>query len=157
MSTPDRIERTVTIQAPRAVVWPLVSQPGWWINTAGEEFVDAVRDGRPAHRTEERDGRTVVVDDKLGEFPLVTEACDEPDRVAFRWAPWDLEKIEEGSLVEFTLSGPDAGPTTVTVVESGLAALDPDISQATYDEHEQGWRLEMGALAKAAELGAGRA
>lgn len=152
MTTPDRIERTVTIEAPRAVVWPLVSQPGWWINTAGEEFVEAVRAGRPAHRTEEREGRTVVIDDKLGEFPLVVETSDEPDRVAFRWAPWDLENLEAGSLVEFTLTGPESGPTTVTVVESGLATLEPDIAQATYDEHAQGWRLEMGSLAKAAEL-----
>lgn len=157
MTTPDRIERTVSIDAPRAVVWPLVSQPGWWINTAGDEFVEAVRAGRPAHRVEERDGRSVVIDDALGEFPLVVEASDAPDRVAFRWAPWDLENLEAGSLVEFTLTGPDAGPTTVTVVESGLAALDPDIAQSTYDEHDEGWRLEMDALVGAAEVDPNRA
>lgn len=160
MEIQDNIERTVTIDAPRNVVWQLVAQPGWWINTAGDELVEAARAGRPAHRTEERDGRVVVHDDKLGEFPLIVESREEPNRVAYRWAPWDAENVTEtGSLVEFTLTGPDSGPTQVTVLESGMTqlGLDPEEAKSAYDDHMKGWDMEMDALVRAAEAGVDRA
>ena len=139
METQDRIERTVQIDAPRDRVWALVATPGWWI---GE-------DGITANRVETRGDREVAINPTLGEFPLVIESSQEPDAIAYRWAPWDEQKrAEQGTLVEFTLTGAAEGPTTVRVVESGFASLDlaPDSRETQVRENTAGWRHEMGLL-----------
>ena len=135
----DTITREIEIRAPRAIVWELVSTPGWWINHG--TIVD--------NAVQERDGAFIVTNSTHGEFPLLVERSVEPDEVAFRWAPWDELAVESGStLVEFFLSGPADGPVTVRVVESGWASVDqsPERVADNYRENESGWESELGAL-----------
>ena len=139
MNVDDTIEREVTIAASRGIVWDLVATAGWWIGD----------DGITANRIEERAGRSVVIHPTLGEFPLIIEASDRPNRISYRWAPWDAQqRAEEGTLVEFVLTGPHEGPTTVRVVESGFRALDltPEQLAANYAENSSGWDQELDLL-----------
>lgn len=142
MDVPDTIERSITITAAIEAMWDLVSEPGWWIN-----------DGELAeHDIRQQAGRTVVIDSKLGEFPLIVVAERKPEYVAFRWAPWDgHQQAEEGTLVEFFLTDRGDGSIMVTVVESGFAslALSPERVRENQIENVAGWQLEMGLLAAA--------
>ena len=139
----DQIQETITraieIDAPLAVVWELVSRPGWWIN-----------DGTIVDNTvEEKDGVWHVTNATHGTFPLIVDGSREPSHVAFRWAPWDERAVTEGNtLVEFFLEGPDEGPVTVRVLESGFASIQLDAADvaANYRENESGWEAELGAL-----------
>lgn len=140
----DTITREIEIDAPLAIVWELVSLPGWWINDG--TIVDNV--------VEERDGVWHVTNVTHGSFPLLVEESHEPTHVAFRWAPWDERTVEQGNtLVEFFLEGEPEGPVTVRVVESGFASLDLGAERvaSNYRDNESGWETELGALKTAVE------
>ncbi|EAP96984.1 hypothetical protein JNB_20278 [Janibacter sp. HTCC2649] len=135
----DTISREIQIDAPRAIVWELVSQPGWWINDG------AITD----NTVEEKDGVWHVTNATHGRFPLLVDDTREQSYVAFRWAPWDERAVETGNtLVEFFLEGPDDGPVTVRVLESGFASIDlaPEKVAENYRDNESGWETELGAL-----------
>lgn len=135
----DTITREIEIDAPLAVVWELVSQPGWWINDG--VIVD--------NTVEERDDVWIVTNDTHGTFPLLIDESREPSHIAFRWAPWDERTVKEGNtLVEFFLEGAEDGPVTVRVVESGFASIDlaTDKVAENYRDNESGWETELGAL-----------
>jgi len=140
----DAITREIEINAPLAIVWELVSQPGWWIN-----------DGAIVDNTiEERNGVWHVTNTTHGTFPLLVEGSREPTYVAFRWAPWDERSVAAGNtLVEFFIEGDSDGPVTVRVVESGFASIQRDAAAIadTYRENESGWEEELGALRSAIE------
>lgn len=140
----DTITREIEIDAPLAIVWDLVSQPGWWIN-----------DGTIVDNTiEEKGGVWHVTNTTHGTFPLLVDQSREPSYVAFRWAPWDERAVESGNtLVEFFLEGPHEGPVTVRVVESGFASLQLGAADVAdnYRENESGWETELGALKSAVE------
>ena len=140
----DTLPREIEIDAPLAVVWELVSRPGWWINDG--TIVD--------NPIEERDGVFHVTNSTHGTFPLLVESSTEPTHIAFRWAPWDERAVESGNtLVEFFLEGEADGPVTVRVVESGFSVIQRDADQVaeTYRENESGWEAELGALKSAVE------
>lgn len=140
----DTITREIQIDAPLAIVWELVSRPGWWIN-----------DGTIVDNTiEEKDGVWHVTNTTHGTFPLLVEGSRELSYAAFRWAPWDERAVEAGNtLVEFFLEGPPEGPVTVRVVESGFASIQQDAADVAdnYRENESGWETELGALKSAVE------
>lgn len=140
----DTITREVQIDAPLAVVWELVSRPGWWIN-----------DGTIVDNTiEEKEDVVLVTNVTHGTFPLIIDASREPSYVAFRWAPWDEREVQTGNtLVEFFLDGEPDGPVTVRVVESGFSSVDRDAGDVArnYRENESGWEAELGALKAAVE------
>ncbi len=135
----DTITREIDIDAPLAVVWELVSRPGWWIN-----------DGTITDNTVvEKDGVWHVTNSTHGTFPLLVDSSREPDYIAFRWAPWDERTVDTGNtLVEFFLEGSDDGPVTVRVVESGFSSIDLATEKVAenYRENASGWETELAAL-----------
>ncbi|MDE9366693.1 SRPBCC domain-containing protein [Luteipulveratus sp. YIM 133132] len=151
MSTPDTIEREIRIDAPVERVWALVSEPGWWIN---EGTV------RP-HRIEQRDGVSVVTDEKWGEFPIETTEVVDQRTISFRWlvngdADTNRQDAPESSLlptvVTFTLEPADGG-TLVRVVERGFSGGDvaDEVRQKAYEDNTEGWETELGAAKKHVE------
>jgi uncharacterized protein YndB with AHSA1/START domain len=77
---------------------------------------------------------------------------------AFRWASqFPGQELAAGrtTLVEFFIddTNPGSGGVTVTVVESGFAALDApeEVRQAGIKDNTGGWSLELGSLKDRAE------
>ncbi|NKR28358.1 ATPase [Rhodococcus hoagii] len=139
MDALDRIERTVEIDAPASRVWKLISEPGWYIND--ERIVE--------HRIERRGELDVVHDPVHGEFAFATVHLDEPRYAAFRWLADPAVADSPSTLVEFTIAEVAPGRVTLTVVETGFAAL-PGTElerREKYDGNVAGWAIEM-ALAK---------
>ncbi|RKR75603.1 SRPBCC domain-containing protein [Frondihabitans australicus] len=135
----DSIESEIEIAAPLDRVWGLVSQPGWWVN-----------DGTYAEGAAERvaDGEWVVHNEHHGDIAVTVVELAEPERAVFRWSPGGPGSSP--TTIEFTLAS-SSGGVTVAVVESGFAALTPEQYEKTYSGNVEGWRIELGALADAAD------
>lgn len=139
LDLPDTIEREVTINAPVDVVWPLVSEPGWWIN-----------EGEIREHTVEAIGDNIwkVSDIKHGDWKIEVTESDEPRTIAFRWLAGEDDQGRADqlrTLVRFTLEPTDDG-TTVRVIESGFTTGTVDEKRReTYDANTQGWEIELAA------------
>ena len=126
----DDIAREITVYAPAAKVWALVSQAGWWIGDG---------DRSQQTRTREADGVDVVTDAKYGSFRIRTEKAEPHSYLAYRWLDDGNERAT--TLVEFWLTESD-GVTTLKVVESGF------VSAEHREGNIKGWRMQLD-LAKA--------
>lgn len=133
----DRIERSIDIDAPAERVWGLISEPGWFIN-----------DGTITQHTIETEGDvSTVTDPACGTFQIRTVELDEPRYASFRWLGGSTGGVAQDApqaLVEFWITERPGG-VTLTVVESGLAALDEDAlaTRQRYDENVAGWEQEL--------------
>ncbi|MBU9766503.1 ATPase [Mycobacterium sp. TNTM28] len=131
----DRIEREITIDAPAQRVWDLVSEPGWYIND--EQITE--------HRID-RDGDVAIVTDPThGRFALRTVTLDAPRYAAFRWHIDADDPDSSSTLVEFWIT-PTSSGVVLRVVESGFASLaEPEADRRSrFDDHSDGWALELG-------------
>lgn len=135
------IEKSIDIDTSAEDLWPLVSEPGWWINDG--QYVDHVLDRRD-------DGIVVVTDPVHGAFPLVVVEEQAPRYVAFRWlARTDSPSIDgPGTLTEFRVEDRDGG-VTLRVRESGFESLDESETDLlkTVADNTEGWETEL-AVAK---------
>ncbi|HJV29998.1 MAG TPA: SRPBCC family protein [Gaiellaceae bacterium] len=126
----DRIERTMTLDVPRADVWAAITEPDQiskWFGTDTE--------------LELRAGAKGVFRWDTTEVQFVVEEVDPPRRFSYRWEPSELQTGGPTTLVEFTLEETSGG-TLLTLVETGFAAL-PEQSRL---ENEKGWDEELGSL-----------
>lgn len=141
VTVPDTIEREIVIAAPVDAVWPLVSEPGWWINE-GEIREHAIE---PAG-----DNVWKVTDVKHGEWLIEVVQSTEEQSVSYRWLAGGPDS-NDGSgdrlrtLVEFTLE-PVTDGTVVRVVESGFSVGTVDQKRRDdYDGNTLGWEAELSA------------
>jgi uncharacterized protein YndB with AHSA1/START domain len=140
----DRIEQQIVINAPLDRVWDLVSVPGWWVPTE----IETEPDRMPGSQTVRESAR-------WGRFPVEVVEMRPPSYAAFRWAsqaPGADLAARNTTLVEFFVA--DAGQgITVTVVESGFAALDApeEVRQSQLKDNTGGWSEELGSLRARAE------
>lgn len=148
----DSITQSIEIDAPIEVVWALVSEPGWWINSGELEQHEIELSQVP-------DGSIIaaVTSHSAGVWRLVVVELREPEHAAFRWAPHaaadrDATGPTGSTLVEFTLRQA-SGRVIVEVVESGFAALrtTPEKIAENHAENTEGWGMELGALKVTAE------
>jgi uncharacterized protein YndB with AHSA1/START domain len=146
MTTPDKIEREITIDAPVQRVWELVTEPGWWIGDGDD------RSGQQRRR----EGNVDIVDDpRFGSFPVRTVRVEPRSYASFRWAStFPGEDLREGNstLIEFWLRPQDEG-TLLRVVESGFASLDgsPEVVSRSYAGNLDGWAEQMAVIKGRAE------
>lgn len=146
MTDTDRIEKTVTLRAPRARVWRAIAgaeQFGAWFGVRLEgPFVEgaAVR-GRITHPGYEHLTMELLVE------------RIEPERYfAFRWHPYAIDpavdySAEPTTLVEFTLEETDAG-TFVTIVESGFDRIPLARRAEAFEMNEGGWTEQLTNIAR---------
>ena len=136
MAFPDRIERTVEIARPPAVVWAALTTAeglGAWF---GDRATIDLRPGGAA-RVEWQEGPTAH---------LRVERVEEPRVFGFTWHIYGLPDDDpRRTYVEFTLEPSGAG-TRLTVVESGFAQLPEEAYRTAYDGNTRGWASELGEL-----------
>lgn len=135
MADPKSIEREVLIEAPREVVWSIVTDPehiGRWLSDSAEV------DLRPG-------GELVIRWDQHGTAAGTVERVEPPDVFAFRWVTPEPDRAPGASegyftLVEFQLHTEGEG-TLLRLVESGFESVDGTEEQNTElaARHEGGW------------------
>jgi uncharacterized protein YndB with AHSA1/START domain len=151
MSTiPDRIEKHVTINAPRARVWEAIadsSQFGEWFGmrvdgpfTAGQSVAARITDP-PGY--EDRP------------FDLSIERIEDGRRFAFRWPaheplPGAGPETVFRTLVEFTLEDTPGG-TLLTIVESGFDQVPLEARAKAFSSNDEGWAIQAQNIKRYAE------
>jgi uncharacterized protein YndB with AHSA1/START domain len=125
---PDTIERTTDLPHPIERVWAAITDPsefGRWFS----QFADwELRPGAPMTMRWDEYGasRGVIVE--------VTPMT----RFAYRWGgEQQVDQPGQSTLVEWTLAGNADGGTTLTVLESGFAALPNGAEQ--HRDNTRGW------------------
>jgi uncharacterized protein YndB with AHSA1/START domain len=140
-STTDRIEKKITLKAPRARVWRAIADStefGAWFQM---RFEDVFKPGRTVRAQVLVPGYEHV----QAEFQIVTVRPE--DYFAYRWHPYAVDpKVDYSSepttLVEFRLE--DIGKETVlTVVESGFDRIPPGRRPEAYRMNDGGWTAQV--------------
>jgi len=137
----DRIEKTVTLTAPRARVWHAIAdarQFGEWFHVRldGEFAVGATIRGHITYPGYEYITMEVVVERM------------EPERFfSYRWHPYAIDpKVdyspEPMTLVEFTLEDAPGG-TRLTIVESGFDRVPLARRAEAFRMNSDGWSEQM--------------
>lgn len=148
MTSPDRIEREIFIEAPMDRVWAVLTEPelvGVWFGQGTPTQIDL----RPGGTMTLHHGGEMV-------FPTLIVAVEPPRYFAYRWAaahPGVQATESNSTLVEFTLTAEPDG-TRLQLSESGFATLEiPDGREwhASHGSHSAGWTEKLADLALAAQ------
>lgn len=135
--TPDRIEKEVTLDAPRSRVWRAltdVAQFNAWfgVSLTAPFAPGAEVRGRLTARNYDHVTMTIWIETM------------EPERFfSFRWHPYAIEEgvdysAEPTTLVSFTLQEV-AGGTRLTIVESGFDAIPESRRAKAFSSNSSGW------------------
>lgn len=156
MST-DRIEKTVVLRAPRDRVWRAISdaqQFGSWFGmeldgpfVAGQRALGRIRptqvDAEVARLQEPHAGHPVE---------LFIERIEPPDRFAFRWHPFAIDRTvdysrEPTTLVTFELEDAESG-VRLTITETGFDQIPLERRARAFAANEGGWAKQTELIAK---------
>ena len=137
VASTDRIEKTVTLRAPRARVWRAL--------TTADEFGSWFRVKLDGAFTE---GATVRGKITIPGYEHVTMEMQieriEPERYfSYRWHPYAVDpkvdySAEPATLVEFTLEEAGGG-TVLTIVESGFDRIPIARRAEAFRMNDNGW------------------
>jgi uncharacterized protein YndB with AHSA1/START domain len=172
----DRIEKDVTLQAPRSRVWRALTDAREFSQWFGIALDGPFVVGKPVHGVFPTDDvpddmrQAIAAEEErlgLSHGPIkmpprdavfcVVERMDPEHTFAFRWVPYgidgsivDLDK-EPMTLVEFRLDAPDAKTTHLHIVESGFDRVPAHRRQRAFKMNEGGWAAQSQNLAKHVE------
>ena len=141
MSSTDRIEKTVVLQAPRTRVWRALTNAeefGTWFRV---KFEDVFKVGTSIKGTIAIPGYEHLL------MELAIEKMDAEEFFSYRWHPFAVDpKVDYASetptLVEFRLTESD-GATTLTVVESGFDLLPASRRDEAFRMNTGGWTAQL--------------
>jgi uncharacterized protein YndB with AHSA1/START domain len=147
----DRIEKQITLRAPRARVWRAIAdseQFGQWfkVKLAGPFVEGQTVRGQITHPGYEHLAMEIMVERV------------QPERyLAYRWHPYAIDpavdySAEPATLVEFTLeeSGPD---TVLRIVESGFDRIPAGRRDEAFRMNERGWAGQLKNIERHVENG----
>lgn len=144
-TTPNHIERSVLIRAPRDQVWDALTDArkfGEWFHVhlrgdfePGETITGSVT---------EKDLHGLQVKMDIG-------LMDRQRLFSWRWHPGAINpnidySREPTTLVEFKLEDGPKGATHLTVVESGFREIPPERRDAAYRLNYEGWGIQMSRI-----------
>jgi uncharacterized protein YndB with AHSA1/START domain len=133
----DRIEKQITLDAPRSRVWRALTEVkqfnAWFGVSLGKPFAPGA----------EVSGKINIRDYSHVTMTIWIEKM-EPERFfSFRWHPYAIEpgvdySTEPTTLVSFTLEDAGAG-TRLTIVESGFDAIPESRRAKAFSMNSSGW------------------
>jgi uncharacterized protein YndB with AHSA1/START domain len=137
----DRIEKTVTLRAPRSRVWRAISR--------AEEFGEWFRvklDGTFAEGATTR-GQILYPGYEHLTMEMFVDRIEPERYFAYRWHPYAVEpgadySREPTTLVEFTLDEANGG-TVLTIVESGFDRIPVARRAEAFRMNEGGWTEQI--------------
>ncbi|MGH7656043.1 MAG: SRPBCC family protein [Gemmatimonadaceae bacterium] len=146
MSSTDRIEKKVVLQAPRARVWRALTNAqefGTWFRV---KFDGAFVVGKSIT------GQIAIPGYEHVTMKLMIERMDAEERFSYRWHPYAMDpKVdytsETPTLVEFRLAEAD-GATTLTVVESGFDKIPAGRRDEAFRMNDGGWTSQLKNIAR---------
>ena len=153
----DRIEKQVTVRAPRDRVWHAIAdskQFGTWfgVEFEGPFVAGAKLTGKitPTKVDPETAKQQAPYKDRTFEWSV--DSIEPMRRIAFRWHPFALEpgydySKEPTTLIEFVLDERDGG-THLTITESGFDRIPLERRAKAFAANEGGWTKQIELIAK---------
>ena len=140
-SDTDRIEKRITLKAPRSRVWRALTDS----KEFGEWF--RVRLEGPFRVGESIRGQVTYPGHEHMVLRAEVVAIEPETRFAFRWCPYAIDPGKDFSgepttLVEFLLEDLGGG-TLLTVVESGFDSIPPEHRDECFRRNENGWEVQV--------------
>lgn len=141
MTDTDRIEKTITLRAPRARVWRALTDAkefGTWFRVDLEGPFEVGRSVK---------GRITYPGYEHVTMEVTVERMDPERLFSYRWHPYAIDpgvdySTEPTTLVEFRLEETDGG-TVVTVVESGFDRIPAHRRAEAFRMNSDGWAGQM--------------
>ena len=136
-TTTDRIEKQVTLDAPRARVWRALTDVSQFNEWFGVSLTTPFKPGA------EVSGNMRIRNYEHMTMTIWIEKM-EPERFfSFRWHPYAIDpevdySAEPTTLVTFTLADTPGG-TLLTIVESGFDAIPASRRATAFGMNEKGW------------------
>ena len=157
MSSTDRIEKEVVLQAPQERVWRAISDArefGDWFGmeldgafTAGARMTGRIKptiaDPDVAEMQKPHTGKRV-------EF--FVDRVEPMDLFSFRWHPFAIDpnvdySHEPMTLVTFTLE-PQGAATLLRIVETGFDSVPLERRAAAFEANDEGWSKQVEVIGK---------
>jgi uncharacterized protein YndB with AHSA1/START domain len=140
-ATTDRIEKAISLRAPRSRVWRALANAqefGAWF---GVRFEGAFK---PGQRIE---GRITLPGYEHVTMDVLVERMDPESLFSYRWHPYAIDPAvdyssEPTTLVEFRLAEVDGG-TQLTVVESGFERIPLARRAEALRMNDDGWAAQL--------------
>ena len=149
MTETDRIEKKVTLKAPRSKVWRAIADAEQFGEWFGIKLGSPFKAGKPV--------RGKILNPKYEHMKLDMEIEKiEPERYfSYRWHPYPMDpKVdyskEPTTLVEFMLED-DNGSTTLTIVESGFDRIPLARRAEAFRANDGGWTGQIKNIEKYVE------
>lgn len=143
--TPDRIEKVVTLEAPRSRVWRALTDVQQFNDWFGVSLTSPFAEGG------EVTGQ--IVSKTYGEVTMSIwiETLTPESYFAFRWHPFAIEQgidyaAEPTTLVAFTLADIPEG-TQLTIVESGFDKIPESRRARAFSANSGGWTAQAKRIA----------
>ena len=143
-TTPDHIERSIIIPAPRERVWNALTDANQFADWFRVKLQGPFEPGATVRGSvNEKDFQGLPVEMEIGQM-------ESGKRFSWRWHPAAINpKVdysrEPTTLVEFRLEDAPAG-THLTVVESGFSEIPPERRDAAYRMNYEGWGIQMSRI-----------
>ena len=147
MSTTDRIEKRVTLRAPRARVWRALSTAAEFGTWFGVRFDGDFAAGRAIH------GRiTTPPGYEHVDWQIVVDRIEPEHLFSFRWRPYAIDPAvdysgEPMTLCTFELADHEGG-TLLTFSESGFDGIPAARRDTAFRMNDGGWTAQVANLAR---------
>jgi uncharacterized protein YndB with AHSA1/START domain len=137
MSSTDRIEKKVTLKAPRARVWRALANPEEFGSWFGVKLTGSFKSGAPIS------GKITYPGFEHLTMTMEITAIEPEKYFAYRWHPYAIDpKVdysnEPTTLVEFHLEE-EKGNTLLTIVESGFDKIPLARRAEAFRMNDGGW------------------
>lgn len=157
----DRIEKSVTLQAPRERVWQAISDSKKFGTWFGMELDGPFVAGKPITGRivpTKVDPETAKMQEAHRGSPVEfrVERIEPMDLFSFRWHPYAIEKqidyaSEPTTLVQFELSDAPGG-THLRITESGFDKIPLERRAQAFASNEGGWTKQCELIKRYLEL-----
>lgn len=140
-TTQDRIERRITLRAPRQRVWKALTDAkefGQWFGITLDGPFQVGKTVRGKHPV--KDVGHILVE-------YTVEKMEAETLFSYRWHPYACDpgydySIEPTTLVEFHLQD-DGGGTLLTVTESGFDKIPASRRDEAFRKNDAGWQSQI--------------
>ena len=141
MTDPNRIEKQITLRAPRTRVWRAISDAREFGQWFGVNLDGNFEPGKTIT------GRMVNPAYQHVPFTLNVERIEPEHLFSYRWRPYAIDpavdySAEPLTLVEFHLEEVDGG-TRLTVVESGFEGIPAHRRAEAFRMNDKGWTAQV--------------
>ena len=135
--TPDRIEKQVTLDAPRSRVWRALTEVEQFNSWFGVSLAKPFAPGA------EVSGQIKIRGYEHVTMTIWIEKMEQDRFFSFRWHPYAVEpgvdySAEPTTLVTFTLEDAGAG-TRLSIVEAGFDAIPESRRAKAFSSNTSGW------------------